>query len=148
MRINGFNILVFLQKPRGEKYDFLLSRFLALVLKTNAQKNGDGIQPMPYLHRSSGWMDRYPSSSSRQTDYAWVQKMRTADVLHHDIHLVRMYFFFKQKTAYEISACLVGSEMCIRDRLLQEDQNVEAIYSHPTNTKVCFSPFSLYKLLA
>ena len=28
-------------------------------------------------------------------------------------HLI---FFFKQKTAYEISACLVGSEMCIRDR--------------------------------
>ena len=26
-----------------------------------------------------------------------------------------MRFFFKQKTAYEISACLVGSEMCIRD---------------------------------
>ena len=25
--------------------------------------------------------------------------------------------FFKQKTAYEISACLVGSEMCIRDRV-------------------------------
>ena len=23
--------------------------------------------------------------------------------------------FFKQKTAYEISECLVGSEMCIRD---------------------------------
>src|SRR5678809_575179 len=27
----------------------------------------------------------------------------------------RLFFFFKQKTAYEISACLVGSEMCIRD---------------------------------
>ena len=26
-----------------------------------------------------------------------------------------VFFFFKQKTAYEISACLVGSEMCIRD---------------------------------
>ena len=26
-------------------------------------------------------------------------------------------FFFKQKTAYEISLGLVGSEMCIRDRL-------------------------------
>ena len=26
--------------------------------------------------------------------------------------------FFKQKTAYEISECLVGSEMCIRDRFL------------------------------
>ncbi len=24
--------------------------------------------------------------------------------------------FFKQKTAYEMSASLVGSEMCIRDR--------------------------------
>ena len=29
---------------------------------------------------------------------------------------VFFFFFFKQKTAYEISACLVGSEMCIRDR--------------------------------
>eukprot|EP01017_Pseudomicrothorax_dubius_P005562 TRINITY_DN11430_c0_g1_i6.p1 TRINITY_DN11430_c0_g1~~TRINITY_DN11430_c0_g1_i6.p1 ORF type:complete len:160 (+),score=44.55 TRINITY_DN11430_c0_g1_i6:28-507(+) len=28
------------------------------------------------------------------------------------------FFFFKQKTAYEISACLVGSEMCIRDRYM------------------------------
>ena len=27
-----------------------------------------------------------------------------------------MFFFFKQKTAYEIASCLVGSEMCIRDR--------------------------------
>src|SRR5678809_366890 len=27
------------------------------------------------------------------------------------------FFFFKQKTAYEISACLVGSEMCIKGRL-------------------------------
>ncbi len=33
------------------------------------------------------------------------------------IKVVRfVFFFFKQKTAYEISACLVGSEMCIRDR--------------------------------
>ena len=31
--------------------------------------------------------------------------------------VVVVFFFFKQKTAYEISACLVGSEMCIRDRL-------------------------------
>ena len=27
-----------------------------------------------------------------------------------------MFFFFKQKTAYEIRLSLVGSEMCIRDR--------------------------------
>ncbi len=29
---------------------------------------------------------------------------------------VVVFFFFKQKTAYEMSASLVGSEMCIRDR--------------------------------
>ena len=33
-----------------------------------------------------------------------------------DICLFVFFFFVKQKTAYEISACLVGSEMCIRDR--------------------------------
>ena len=32
--------------------------------------------------------------------------------------LLFFFFFFKQKTAYEISACLVGSEMCIRDRYI------------------------------
>src|SRR5665647_3688514 len=29
------------------------------------------------------------------------------------------FFFFKQKTAYEIGVRLVGSEMCIRDRVNQ-----------------------------
>ena len=28
-----------------------------------------------------------------------------------------VFFFFKQKTAYEIMPSLVGSEMCIRDRV-------------------------------
>eukprot|EP00831_Metopus_contortus_P003969 TRINITY_DN11462_c0_g1_i1.p1 TRINITY_DN11462_c0_g1~~TRINITY_DN11462_c0_g1_i1.p1 ORF type:complete len:199 (+),score=29.65 TRINITY_DN11462_c0_g1_i1:14-610(+) len=32
--------------------------------------------------------------------------------------LVFFFFFFKQKTAYEMQRGLVGSEMCIRDRLL------------------------------
>ncbi len=27
------------------------------------------------------------------------------------------FFFFKQKTAYDVSLGLVGSEMCIRDRI-------------------------------
>ena len=31
----------------------------------------------------------------------------------------RKFFFFKQKTAYEISLGLVGSEMCIRDRCVK-----------------------------
>ena len=42
------------------------------------------------------------------------------------------FFFFKQKTAYEISACLVGSEMCIRDRdrseaIIEDDTLVRLI---------------------
>ncbi|MBW6102110.1 hypothetical protein KZ850_02355, partial [Pseudomonas aeruginosa] len=31
------------------------------------------------------------------------------------IFVVLFFFFFKQKTAYDFSECLVGSEMCIRD---------------------------------
>eukprot|EP00658_Telonema_sp_P-2_P043637 TRINITY_DN3154_c0_g1_i2.p2 TRINITY_DN3154_c0_g1~~TRINITY_DN3154_c0_g1_i2.p2 ORF type:complete len:134 (-),score=39.95 TRINITY_DN3154_c0_g1_i2:335-736(-) len=33
-----------------------------------------------------------------------------------DFALVVFFFFFKQKTAYEMLRSLVGSEMCIRDR--------------------------------
>ena len=29
--------------------------------------------------------------------------------------MIRRFFFFKQKTAYEMLRSLVGSEMCIRD---------------------------------
>eukprot|EP01016_Furgasonia_blochmanni_P003121 TRINITY_DN1121_c0_g1_i5.p2 TRINITY_DN1121_c0_g1~~TRINITY_DN1121_c0_g1_i5.p2 ORF type:complete len:154 (-),score=47.13 TRINITY_DN1121_c0_g1_i5:344-805(-) len=32
------------------------------------------------------------------------------------------FFFFKQKTAYEIMPSLVGSEMCIRDRYMGKSQ--------------------------
>ena len=44
------------------------------------------------------------------------------------------FFFFKQKTAYEISACLVGSEMCIRDRLSKASQSfAEKLYADAQN---------------
>ena len=33
------------------------------------------------------------------------------------------FFFFKQKTAYEIGVRLVGSEMCIRDRIHRETEH-------------------------
>ena len=43
------------------------------------------------------------------------------------------FFFFKQKTAYEISACLVGSEMCIRDSvrmdLLPSREEIAELYA-------------------
>eukprot|EP00658_Telonema_sp_P-2_P070579 TRINITY_DN60036_c0_g1_i2.p1 TRINITY_DN60036_c0_g1~~TRINITY_DN60036_c0_g1_i2.p1 ORF type:complete len:375 (-),score=56.36 TRINITY_DN60036_c0_g1_i2:232-1356(-) len=38
-----------------------------------------------------------------------------------------VFFFFKQKTAYEMLRSLVGSEMCIRDRMMAE---VAAHFSH------------------
>ena len=37
-----------------------------------------------------------------------------------------MFFFFKQKTAYEIGVRLVGSEMCIRDRSMKALLNNDA----------------------
>ncbi len=42
------------------------------------------------------------------------------------------FFFFKQKTAYEMSASLVGSEMCIRDRTTRvSNMNNTAIAQRP-----------------
>eukprot|EP00658_Telonema_sp_P-2_P021675 TRINITY_DN18643_c0_g1_i1.p1 TRINITY_DN18643_c0_g1~~TRINITY_DN18643_c0_g1_i1.p1 ORF type:complete len:197 (+),score=33.80 TRINITY_DN18643_c0_g1_i1:89-679(+) len=35
---------------------------------------------------------------------------------HHNFLILYCFFFFKQKTAYEMLRSLVGSEMCIRDR--------------------------------
>ena len=40
------------------------------------------------------------------------------------------FFFFKQKTAYEISACLVGSEMCIRDRVAAMTGDLRGLADH------------------
>ncbi|WP_460366101.1 hypothetical protein, partial [Staphylococcus aureus] len=45
--------------------------------------------------------------------------------------------FFKQKTAYEIAQCLVGSEMCIRDRSqgnlkLPNDYSPCLLYTSPS----------------
>ena len=37
------------------------------------------------------------------------------------LNLCLYFFFFKQKTAYEMLRSLVGSEMCIRDRRYSED---------------------------
>eukprot|EP00828_Plagiopyla_frontata_P041273 TRINITY_DN5823_c0_g1_i1.p2 TRINITY_DN5823_c0_g1~~TRINITY_DN5823_c0_g1_i1.p2 ORF type:complete len:112 (-),score=26.03 TRINITY_DN5823_c0_g1_i1:63-398(-) len=45
------------------------------------------------------------------------------------------FFFFKQKTAYEISACLVGSEMCIRDSLYPAHQSHDTYIKFETEFK-------------
>eukprot|EP00658_Telonema_sp_P-2_P073457 TRINITY_DN62532_c0_g1_i1.p1 TRINITY_DN62532_c0_g1~~TRINITY_DN62532_c0_g1_i1.p1 ORF type:complete len:107 (+),score=19.18 TRINITY_DN62532_c0_g1_i1:1-321(+) len=45
-------------------------------------------------------------------------------VLLYDIYF---FFFFKQKTAYEMLRSLVGSEMCIRDRLMPSSDQVNLL---------------------
>ena len=44
--------------------------------------------------------------------------------------------FFKQKTAYEINFCLVGSEMCIRDRAGGSPIDFQAQQEIPTGGDV------------
>ena len=46
-------------------------------------------------------------------------------------------FFFKQKTAYEIRLSLVGSEMCIRDRI---PDAYSCAPSAPTSTVIMLMP--------
>src|SRR5450756_852228 len=41
--------------------------------------------------------------------------------------LLIFFFFFKQKTAYEIMPSLVGSEMCIRDRSVDLENNYDVL---------------------
>ena len=45
-----------------------------------------------------------------------------------------LFFFFKQKTAYEMLRSLVGSEMCIRDRPTGESVPFAAVRGAPTLT--------------
>ena len=47
----------------------------------------------------------------------FAQTSFTNPLLYHQVYFLSFDFFFKQKTAYEIMPSLVGSEMCIRDRL-------------------------------
>ena len=58
-------------------------------------------------------------------------------------------FFFKQKTAYEISACLVGSEMCIRDRQsIVHQKGKEYTYSFATSHRTLWRPCGLFQSAA
>eukprot|EP01016_Furgasonia_blochmanni_P019439 TRINITY_DN217_c0_g2_i1.p2 TRINITY_DN217_c0_g2~~TRINITY_DN217_c0_g2_i1.p2 ORF type:complete len:239 (+),score=104.64 TRINITY_DN217_c0_g2_i1:2-718(+) len=44
------------------------------------------------------------------------------------------FFFFKQKTAYEIMPSLVGSEMCIRDSINAEYMGIDSLFNQKNNT--------------
>ncbi len=55
-------------------------------------------------------------------------------------------FFFKQKTAYEMSASLVGSEMCIRDSLTTRVSNPRT--DHLPHKEKCTAQLKKEPLLA
>ena len=48
---------------------------------------------------------------------------------------VYFFFFFKQKTAYEMLRSLVGSEMCIRDRYWGQRKGTEAMMIKTERTR-------------
>ena len=49
-----------------------------------------------------------------------------------------VFFFFKQKTAYEIMPSLVGSEMCIRDRYEGMDPEMRTAVGYSTMRQYAF----------
>src|SRR5665647_3892474 len=57
-----------------------------------------------------------------------------------------VFFFFKQKTAYEIGVRLVGSEMCIRDRpVIGTPLNNLMLFASPPKSCVSVEPFCWYR---
>src|SRR5678815_529018 len=50
--------------------------------------------------------------------------------------LVTLFFFFKQKTAYEMLRSLVGSEMCIRDSFKWEPRGKRRIHQKPNSREI------------
>nr|CUV60882.1 protein of unknown function [Ralstonia solanacearum] len=46
--------------------------------------------------------------------------------------MLAFFFFFKQKTAYEISLGLVGSEMCIRDSNIAMGTEIDNVVEFDT----------------
>eukprot|EP01015_Nassula_variabilis_P032698 TRINITY_DN7689_c0_g1_i3.p2 TRINITY_DN7689_c0_g1~~TRINITY_DN7689_c0_g1_i3.p2 ORF type:complete len:142 (+),score=16.35 TRINITY_DN7689_c0_g1_i3:1-426(+) len=56
---------------------------------------------------------------------------------------MQWFFFFKQKTAYEMLRSLVGSEMCIRDRSLPQYSFNNLLFFH---SQIIFLPSSLQNI--
>ncbi len=55
--------------------------------------------------------------------------MRVKDVVR--LGAIVCFFFFKEKTAYEVSGCFGGSEVCIRDSPIDDDRDChEMIPAH------------------
>ena len=71
----------------------------------------------------------------KYVEFVWIFKKVPKDISRKSVCEV---FFFKQKTAYEIGVRLVGSEMCIRDRILNDQLRRNGVRS--SDLIVCVSP--------
>ena len=79
---------------------------------------GKGVEPPRGRGRLSGVRETQRflcSNQSNRVDYADLIILQYVDISCNGAKMY-LFFFFKQKTAYEIGVRLVGSEMCIRDR--------------------------------
>eukprot|EP00658_Telonema_sp_P-2_P067907 TRINITY_DN56847_c0_g1_i4.p1 TRINITY_DN56847_c0_g1~~TRINITY_DN56847_c0_g1_i4.p1 ORF type:complete len:169 (+),score=40.95 TRINITY_DN56847_c0_g1_i4:47-553(+) len=61
-------------------------------------------------------------------------------LLFSSFHFLSVFFFFKQKTAYEMLRSLVGSEMCIRDRAVTKYIQVIPVDRFPSLVGVSLTP--------
>ena len=67
-----------------------------------------------YMDQVTTFMDSRLKNAARNPE---VDKILTKTMINNYAKNDLLLFFFKQKTAYEIGVRLVGSEMCIRDRI-------------------------------
>eukprot|EP00831_Metopus_contortus_P026719 TRINITY_DN22668_c0_g1_i1.p1 TRINITY_DN22668_c0_g1~~TRINITY_DN22668_c0_g1_i1.p1 ORF type:complete len:123 (+),score=35.06 TRINITY_DN22668_c0_g1_i1:1-369(+) len=70
--------------------------------------------------------------------------MNAKTVVSYDICDIGRFFFFKQKTAYEMQRGLVGSEMCIRDRRISYPE----FRSYVTKSKIILKLMSQAGLIS
>ena len=97
--------------PKGWTVWQKVEQYMRAVYQDNGYQEVKGPQIIDKsLWEKTGHWDKYRdnmfTTESEKRDYALKPMNCPGHIL-----------IFKQKTAYEISACLVGSEMCIRDRL-------------------------------
>ena len=82
------------------------------MVNCQTEANEDAYTKMKLGSRGSAWSTNIDVvsllNSSNATTVTWCESFLQAVFPH-------FLFFFKQKTAYEITTRLVGSEMCIRD---------------------------------
>ena len=86
-----------------------------------------------------------PGTSSRHCQSGGIRAHETPDLGH--FPRISSFFFFKQKTAYEIGVRLVGSEMCIRDSAKKWPRNKKSSRDNLARTTFNFKESTIASCL-